>query len=502
MPASPDLLLDRVRAATADEYIIEGELARGGMAAVFLGRDIALDRRVAIKVMLPDLVRVAGSQDRFVVEARTAAGLDHPGIVTVYAVKQRAGLSFIIMKYIEGETLDRVLATRGALDPDVVATVGSHVAEALHFAHSQGVIHRDVKPSNIIIDPHGRPIVTDFGIAKVIAAPSLTLAGSTIGTPGYMSPEQCRGLPVTASSDQYSLGVMLYELLTGFAPFSGTLYELLKAHVNDAPRPILLVKPEVDPALEAIIMRMLAKSETERFPSLHDVSNALASLGQRRSQAGRQAIVAAVTPPIAPAPPVVTPFAGTIMPALAYDTAALQPQADADAVEPLPIAGGEPPRPSQSGRGMRVVAALVATALLMAVGFAIASRTAVTKTPSQPEPPARAAKVDSVVPTKPADSIPAAKAETSLTVGADSVPSRKGDTTATQTPVATSKSSIPSAKTAPPRPAPRSSRDSGGQRRDSAAARCAAINLKFSLGEEVTRADSMFLRRECAKGRP
>ena len=117
MPASPDLLIDRVRAATADEYIIEGELARGGMAAVFLGRDIALDRRVAIKVMLPDLARVAGSQDRFVVEARTAAGLDHPGIVTVYAVKQRAGLTFIVMKYIEGETLDRVLAMRGALDP-------------------------------------------------------------------------------------------------------------------------------------------------------------------------------------------------------------------------------------------------------------------------------------------------------------------------------------------------------------------------------------------------
>ena len=229
------------------------------MAAVFLGRDIALARRVAIKVMLPDLLLVAGSQDRFVVEARTAAGLDHPGIVTVYAVRQRAGLSFIVMKYIEGETLDRVLATQGALDPDVVATIGSHVAEALHFAHSQGVIHRDVKPSNIIIDTHGRPIVTDFGIAKVVAAPSLTLAGSTIGTPGYMSPEQCRGLPVTASSDQYSLGVMLYELLTGFAPFSGTLYELLKAHVNDAPPPILAVKPEVDPALEAIVMKMLAK---------------------------------------------------------------------------------------------------------------------------------------------------------------------------------------------------------------------------------------------------
>src|SRR5215471_6081044 len=115
MTSGPNPLLDRLRAATANEYIIEGELGRGGMAAVFLGRDIALHRHVAIKVMLPDLVGVAGSQDRFTVEARTAAQLDHPGIVTIYAVKQSAGLTFIVMKYIEGRTLDQVLATRGAL---------------------------------------------------------------------------------------------------------------------------------------------------------------------------------------------------------------------------------------------------------------------------------------------------------------------------------------------------------------------------------------------------
>ena len=295
MTAGPDLLLDRVRAATADEYIIEGELGRGGMAAVFLGRDIALHRHVAIKVMLPDLVGVAGSEDRFVVEARTAAQLDHPGIVTIYAVKQRAGLTFIVMKYIEGQTLDHVLATRGALEQRVVATIGSHVAEALHFAHSRGVVHRDVKPSNIIIDKNGAPVVADFGIAKVSTAPSLTMAGATIGTPAYMSPEQCRGLPVTSASDQYSLGVVLYELLTGRAPFSGTLFDLLKAHTSEAPPRILDVKPEVDPALEAIVGIMLAKNEAERFPSLRDVSKALLSLLPRRShEADRHAIMAAV----------------------------------------------------------------------------------------------------------------------------------------------------------------------------------------------------------------
>ena len=217
----PDPLFDRVRAATAGEYVIEGELGRGGMAAVYLGRDVALHRRVAIKVMLPEMARVAGSQERFVVEARTAAQLDHPGIVTIYAVKQSGGLTFIVMKYIEGQTLDHVLATRGPLDSGVVAAIGSHVAQALQFAHSHGVVHRDVKPSNIIIDTTGHPVVADFGIAKVSTSPSLTMAGATLGTPAYMCPEQCLGLPVTPASDQYSLGVVLYQLLTGRVPFSG-----------------------------------------------------------------------------------------------------------------------------------------------------------------------------------------------------------------------------------------------------------------------------------------
>lgn len=516
MTAGPYLLLDRVRAATADEYIIEGELGRGGMAAVFLGRDIALHRRVAIKVMLPDLAGVAGSEDRFVVEARTAAQLDHPGIVTIYAVKQRAGLTFIVMKYIEGWTLDRVLAAQGALDSGVVGTIGSHVAEALHFAHSQGVVHRDVKPSNIIIDTHGRPVVADFGIAKVSTAPSLTMAGATIGTPGYMSPEQCRGLPVTPASDQYSLGVVLYELITGRPPFSGSLFELLKAHISEVPPPILDVKPEVDPALEAIITIMLAKNETERFPSLRDVSKALLSLEPRRSRASdRQAIVAAIaadllepsaTSPgeasvsgqeITPASPVVTPVADTTVPMVAQDSGAIQTHHGA--VESTPAADRPPPRP---GRGKRVVAVVVvATVLLAAVGYAIASRAAATKTAPQPSPPTQAATVDSVAPAKPTDSISAGKPEASLSARADSARTTKPDTTAKLPSVAASKSSAQSSKAPAPRTGPR--RDSVGQTRpDSIPARCAALNLKFSLGEEVTSADSTFLRRECAKTRP
>ena len=277
MSTGPEMLLERVRAATADEYHIDREIGRGGMAAVFLARDIALERRVAIKVMLPDLMTVQGVQDRFVIEARTAAHLDHPGIVTVYAVKQRAGLLFIVMKFIEGHTLEGVLRSQGRLDPIAVALIGGRVAEALNFAHGEGVVHRDVKPSNIMIDARGRPVVTDFGIARVMTAQSITVAGSMLGTPTHMSPEQCRGLPATAASDQYALGVTMYELLTGRVPFTGSLFELITAHCEQTPPPLSDFVGGVDPGLEHTVMRMLAKDPQERWGSMTEVIQRLAA---------------------------------------------------------------------------------------------------------------------------------------------------------------------------------------------------------------------------------
>jgi serine/threonine-protein kinase len=277
MTMGPESLLDRIRAATADEYTIDREIGRGGMAAVFLGRDLALDRRVAIKVMLPDLINVQGVQDRFVIEARTAAHLDHPGIVTVYAVKQRGGLLFIAMKYIEGYTLEAVLRSQGQIDPAAAALIGSRVAEALSFAHGEGVVHRDVKPSNIMIDMRGRPVVTDFGIARVMTAQSITVAGSMLGTPTHMSPEQCRGLPASAASDQYSLGVTMYEMLSGRVPFTGSLFELIDAHREQTPPPLSEFVRGVDPELEHTVMRMLAKNAQERWGSLTDVVQRLST---------------------------------------------------------------------------------------------------------------------------------------------------------------------------------------------------------------------------------
>jgi eukaryotic-like serine/threonine-protein kinase len=272
--SSSDILLERLRVATADEYEIERQIGRGGMAAVFLARDLALNRHVAIKVMRPDLVDVEGLQDRFVIEARTAAQLDHPGIVTVHAVRQRAGLLFIVMKYIEGHTLEGVLKNERTIEPSRAFAIGGRVAEALHFAHTEGVVHRDVKPSNIMIDLRGRPVVTDFGIARVMAGESITVAGSMLGTPTYMSPEQCRGQAATFASDQYALGVTLYEMIAGKPPFGGSMFELLDAHRNATPEPLSRFVP-VDSELEQLVNRMLAKDPSQRWGSLGEVAERL-----------------------------------------------------------------------------------------------------------------------------------------------------------------------------------------------------------------------------------
>ncbi len=271
-PSGPDLLLAVVRKATEGEYAVESEIGRGGMAAVFLATDLALDRRVAIKVMLPDLEAVAENADRFLIEARAAARLDHPGIVTVYSVKHRDGLLFIVMKYIGGRTLDALLTAPAEIPLAVAAGLIGHLAEALHFAHGEGVVHRDVKPSNVLLDARGRPVITDFGIAKVTTSPSITLTGALIGTPAYMSPEQCRGLPATVLSDQYSLGVLAYELLARRRPFTGSLFELIHAHCDDAPTPLSLLRTDVDAELADAVMRMLSKNPRDRWPHLGDVS--------------------------------------------------------------------------------------------------------------------------------------------------------------------------------------------------------------------------------------
>lgn len=304
MPTGSELLLAAVRKATEGEYAIERELGRGGMAVVYLARDVALERRVAIKVMLPDLIDVEGLADRFVIEARTAAHLDHPGIVTVYSVKQRDGLLFIVMKYIAGRTLDHVLRDVRDIPVHAVLEIVAQVAEALQFAHGEGVVHRDVKPSNVLLDVRGRPVITDFGIAKVTNATSITVTGALIGTPAYMSPEQCRGLPATAASDQYSLGVMAYELLARELPFTGSLFELIHAHCDEPPAALEQKCPGLDPSIGTAVMRMLAKNPRDRWANLNDVARAFTrDLTRHRDSAQLRADIAGLAasePPSGP----------------------------------------------------------------------------------------------------------------------------------------------------------------------------------------------------------
>ena len=347
MSNDADVLLSRVQAATEGEYNIERELGRGGMAAVFLARDIALDRRVAIKVMLPDLIDLEGSHERFVIEARTAAHLDHPGIVTVYSVKQREGLLFIVMKFVDGRTLDAILKDDRTLTGPVFASVVAQVADALQFAHSEGIVHRDVKPSNILIDTRGRPVVADFGIAKVITARSITVTGSMIGTPAYMSPEQCRGLPATPASDQYSLGVMAYEMLSRRLPFTGTLFELLHAHGDEPPPPLDDIVSGIDPRTAQIVHRMLEKNPRARFPSLTEVAALFTEVG---NAGGRMSNVRATIAALARAPDATRPISRRG--AIAYNLAAADTEVTST---PSPALVITPPEPSiEVGESIRL----------------------------------------------------------------------------------------------------------------------------------------------------
>src|SRR5829696_3770221 len=223
-------VLERLRELTRGEYEIQRELGRGGMAAVYLAHDLALDRRVAIKVMSPALLSGEGMVARFQREAITVAKLDHPNIITIHAVRQREELHFLVLKFVEGRSLESILEASGPLPIPIARALLHQVGQALAYAHRRGVVHRDVKPANILVDVDGNAIVTDFGIAKVAESTSQTQTGTIVGTPVYISPEQCFAETASGLSDQYSLGVVAFEMLTGRPPFTGTGFVIMRAH--------------------------------------------------------------------------------------------------------------------------------------------------------------------------------------------------------------------------------------------------------------------------------
>jgi serine/threonine-protein kinase len=263
--------------ALASQYAIERELGRGGMGAVFLARDVRLDRHVAIKVLPPHLAAEDELRDLFLREARTAARLSHPHIVPVFRADEIAGHPFFAMPFIEGENLAERLSARGPLPPaDAVRTL-REVAWALAYAHAHGVVHRDVKPENIMLERgSGRSIVTDFGIARVEFGPVFAQDARIMGTASYMSPEQIDGEALDGRSDLYSLGVVGFQALSGTLPFTvNSVSALLDAHRRQPAPPLASVAPKVPTPIASVIDRCLAKEREARYPSGESLADAL-----------------------------------------------------------------------------------------------------------------------------------------------------------------------------------------------------------------------------------
>jgi serine/threonine-protein kinase len=268
-----------LQAALAGEYSLERELGRGGMGIVFLARDVQLDRDVAVKVLPSHLARTSASRERFLREARTAAGLSHPNIVPIHRVGEAGGFVFFIMSYVEGETLGERLRTKGPLPPAEAARVLREVAWALAYAHGRGIVHRDVKPDNILLEAGtGRALVTDFGIAHGGAHPGPdTDPGRIMGTAHFMSPEQGASESVDGRSDIYGLGVVGFLAVSGRLPFEApSLPALMVKQATESPQSVMRVAPGLPPALGAAIDRALARDPAARFPDGEAMAAALA----------------------------------------------------------------------------------------------------------------------------------------------------------------------------------------------------------------------------------
>jgi serine/threonine-protein kinase len=269
----------------SERYELNHLIARGGMAEVYRAHDRLLDRPVALKVLFPELSVDRSFVERFRREAQAAANLSHPNIVPVFDWGEDTGTYFIVMEFIDGRPLSAILKTAGPLSADRAADIGAHVAAALGYAHKHGVIHRDVKPGNVLITDEGQVKVTDFGIARAInTEESLTQTGAVMGTATYFSPEQAEGVGVDARSDIYSLGVVLFEMATGRPPFLGdTPVAVASKHVRDHPPAPRELNPSIPPTFEAIILKAMAKNPEHRYATAEDLRADLLRFNEGRT---------------------------------------------------------------------------------------------------------------------------------------------------------------------------------------------------------------------------
>jgi beta-lactam-binding protein with PASTA domain/tRNA A-37 threonylcarbamoyl transferase component Bud32 len=280
-------------------YRIVRKLGAGGMANVYLAEDEVLGRRVAIKILND---RHAGDDqfvERFRREAKNAASLSHPNIVSIYDRGEAEGTYYIAMEYLDGRSLKELIVARGPAPVNVAIDYARQILGAIRFAHRHGIVHRDIKPHNVLVDAEGRLKVTDFGIARA-GVSQMTEAGSIIGTAQYLSPEQAKGAPVDQTSDLYSVGVVLYELLTGVVPFSGdTPVEIAMKHLSSTPEPPSAKRAEVPRELDLVVLRALAKDPAERYQSAEEMDADLARVarGAAVSPATEEAATAIISRP-------------------------------------------------------------------------------------------------------------------------------------------------------------------------------------------------------------
>jgi serine/threonine-protein kinase len=272
-------LPERLSTALADRYRIERELGQGGMATVYLAYDVRHDRKVALKVLRPELSAILGAE-RFLAEIKTTANLQHPNILSLFDSGEADGTVFYVMPYVEGESLRDRLVREKQLPVEDAVSIAREVASALDYAHRHGVVHRDIKPENILLHD-GRALVADFGIALAVSRSDggtrMTETGMSLGTPFYMSPEQAMGeREITAKSDVYALGCVTYEMLVGEPPFMGPTAQAIIARVmTETPRSLQLQRHTIPPHVEAAVRRALEKLPADRFQSAADFATAL-----------------------------------------------------------------------------------------------------------------------------------------------------------------------------------------------------------------------------------
>jgi serine/threonine-protein kinase len=253
----------------AGRYELSELVGAGGMSSVFKARDTLLERDVALKILHQHFTADDEYVERFRREARTVAQLSHPNIVTVIDRGEDEGRQFIVFELVEGRTLEEILDVEGRLPVRQALEIAIQVARGLAFAHEHGLVHRDVKPQNVILNGDGRAKVTDFGIARSLDVQGVTQSGTVLGTSNYIAPEQASGAPVDATTDVYSLGVVLFELLTGEVPFPGESFvAVAMRHVREAPPNVLDLRPDVPPRVAGAVARALEKDPDARFPTM------------------------------------------------------------------------------------------------------------------------------------------------------------------------------------------------------------------------------------------